>query len=135
MKCVAVTPEKTVFDLEIEAVVLPLFDGEYGVEANHSPVVGRIGAGELRMTLKDKSIERWYVEGGFVEVANNVVSLLTNCAYQFNLLNVDEARDAFNAALALPSNSPELAEIKNESVALARARLSAAEKAQALVRK
>ena len=48
MKCVAVTPEKTVFDLEVDFVVVPLYDGEYGVGVDHSPVVGRIGAGELR---------------------------------------------------------------------------------------
>jgi len=69
MKCVAITPEKTVFDQEVKFVVVPLYDGEYGVGANHSPVVGRLGVGELRLTLADKSMEHWYVEGGFVEVA------------------------------------------------------------------
>ena len=34
MKCVAVTPERTVFEQTVNFVVLPLWDGEYGVEAS-----------------------------------------------------------------------------------------------------
>ena len=80
MKCCVVTPEATVVDKDARFVVAPLYDGEYGVAENHAPVVGRLGAGELRMTLLDGTIERWYVEGGFVEVVNNTISLLVNRA-------------------------------------------------------
>ena len=128
MKFVAVTPEKTVLDQEVEFVVLPLYDGEYGVAEDHSPVIGRIGAGELRLTLEDKSIQHWYVEGGFVEVANNVVSLLTNRAYKLEELDVSAVREEFDRAQTLPSNSPELMEIKTEAVNRARAKLRLAEK-------
>ncbi len=132
MKCVAVTPERTVFEREVEFVVVPLYDGEYGVGKNHSPVVGRIGAGELRLTLADNSIEHWYVEGGFVEVVDNLASLLTNRACPLEELSLDDARQEFEAARALPSNAPELMEIRNESLELARAKLRAAEKAKEL---
>ncbi|MGI6400981.1 MAG: ATP synthase F1 subunit epsilon [Thermoguttaceae bacterium] len=132
MKCVAITPEKTVFDQEVKFVVVPLYDGEYGVGANHSPVVGRLGVGELRLTLADKSMEHWYVEGGFVEVANNVVTLLTNRACKLQTLDLREARKEFADARALPSNTPELTEIKIETVDRARAKLRAAEKARQL---
>lgn len=130
MKCVAVTPEKTVFDSEVEFVVVPLFDGEYGVGKDHSPVVGRIGAGELRLTLNDGSVERWYVEGGFVEVVDNTVSLLTNRACLLRELNLESVRQEYETARTLPSNSPELMEIRNESIERARAKLRAAEKAE-----
>ena len=105
MKCVAVTPEKTVF-------------------------VGRIGAGELRLTLNDGSVERWYVEGGFVEVVDNTVSLLTNRACLLRELNLESVRQEYETARTLPSNSPELMEIRNESIERARAKLRAAEKAE-----
>ena len=135
MKCVAVTPEKTVFDLEVDFVVVPLYDGEYGVGVDHSPVVGRIGAGELRLTLKDRSIERWYVEGGFVEVADNIVSLLINRAYPLEELDLNEARKEFEAAQALPSNGSELMEFRNETLDRARAKLRVAERAKELFSK
>ena len=132
MKCVAVTPERTVFEREVEFVVVPLYDGEYGVGKDHSPVVGRVGAGELRLTLTDNSVERWYVEGGFVEVVDNVVSLLTNRAYPLEELDLNDAKREFEAACALPSNAPELMEIRNEALERARAKLRAAEKAKEL---
>ncbi len=128
MKCVAVTPEKTVVDREASFVVLPLFDGEYAIGPGHSPVVGRLGAGEARLTLEDGSVESWYVEGGFVETSNDVVSILTNRAYPTTELDLDAARRALEDALKRPASSPEAAEAKADAVATARARLRAAEK-------
>ncbi|MBR5242784.1 MAG: F0F1 ATP synthase subunit epsilon [Thermoguttaceae bacterium] len=123
MKCVAVTPEKTVVERETKFVVVPLFDGEYAIGVGHSPVVGRLGAGELRLTLEDDSVERWYVEGGFVEAANDVVSLLTTRACKFSELDLNEATQALNDALNRPATSPELREIKTKAVATARSRI------------
>ena len=39
---VVVTPEKTVIDKQIEFVALPLHDGEIGIAAKHSPMIGRL---------------------------------------------------------------------------------------------
>lgn len=123
MKCVVVTPEKTVVDREVQFVVTPLFDGEFGIGEKHSAVVGRLGAGEMRLTLDDGSIERWYVEGGFVEVVNDVVSVLTNLASPADALDVNEARKALENALNSVSTA--------DDVRIARARLRVAEKAGA----
>ncbi|MCF0233642.1 MAG: ATP synthase F1 subunit epsilon [Thermoguttaceae bacterium] len=127
MKCIVVTPEKTVLEKDASFVALPLFDGEYGVDTNHSPIVGRLGAGEMRLKFDDGSVERWYVEGGFVEVANNVVSLLTNRACELSQLDLEESKKALVVAQARPSNTPELMEIKAKAVDLARAQVRAAE--------
>lgn len=124
MKCVAVTPEKTVVEQEVKFVVAPLFDGEYGIGEGHSAVVGRLGAGELRLTCADDSVEKWYVEGGFVEVADNVVSLLTNFACLADSLDLDEAKARLEAALKLQCD----AETKGDAIRIARARLRVAEK-------
>lgn len=129
MKCIVVTPEKKVVDAEAKFVVLPLYDGEFGVETGRAPVVGRLGAGELRLTLPDGSVERWYVEGGFVEVANDVVSLLTNRACELKSLDLAAARDALSVALATPATGTTTRE---RAVRLARLRVRAAEKAAAL---
>jgi F-type H+-transporting ATPase subunit epsilon len=88
-----------------------------------------LGAGELRLTLEDDSVERWYVEGGFVEAANDVVSLLTTRACEWSKLDLTEAKQALDDALNRPATSPELREIKTKAVATARARVRAAEKA------
>ncbi|MBR4833307.1 MAG: ATP synthase F1 subunit epsilon [Thermoguttaceae bacterium] len=132
MRCVAVTPEKTVVDRETSFVVVPLYDGEYAIGPGHSPVVGRLGAGEARLTFEDGSVERWYVEGGFVETSNDVATILTNRAYPMAELDLDAAKKALEEALKRPASSPEAAEAKADAVATARARLRAAEKAARL---
>ena len=45
---VVVTPERTLFDELVEFVALPLFDGELGILPGRSPMIGRLGFGELR---------------------------------------------------------------------------------------
>lgn len=76
LKCMIVTPERVVLDETIEFVAVPMFDGELGILADRAPMTGRLGFGELRTTQGGKT-ERYYIEGGFVQVRSNVVSILT----------------------------------------------------------
>jgi F-type H+-transporting ATPase subunit epsilon len=76
LKCMVVTPDRVVLDETVDFVALPLFDGELGVLADRAPMTGRLGYGELRTTQGGKT-QRYYVEGGFVQVRSNVVSVLT----------------------------------------------------------
>jgi F-type H+-transporting ATPase subunit epsilon len=76
LKCVIVTPERTVLDETVEFVALPLIDGELGVLPQRAPLTGRLGYGELRTTYHG-STRHYYVEGGFVQVNHDVVSVLT----------------------------------------------------------
>jgi F-type H+-transporting ATPase subunit epsilon len=76
LKCMIVTPERVVLDESVDFVAVPLFDGELGILADHSPMTGRLGYGELRTTHGGIK-QSYYVEGGFVQVRSNVVSVLT----------------------------------------------------------
>ncbi len=76
LKCMIVTPERIVLDESVEFVALPLFDGELGVLADRAPLTGRLGFGELR-TTHGGATHSYYIEGGFVQVHSNVVSVLT----------------------------------------------------------
>lgn len=76
LQVVIVTPESTTLDKQVDSVVLPLFDGEKGILSNHAPMIGRLGKGKLR--IKDGSSEESYqIDGGFVQVESNTVSILT----------------------------------------------------------
>jgi F-type H+-transporting ATPase subunit epsilon len=79
IECVVVTPERTLFDERVDFVALPLYDGELGVLPGRSPLIGRLGFGELR-TKTGESVKRYFVDGGFVQVRDNVVTILTNRA-------------------------------------------------------
>ena len=48
LQCIVVTPERTWLDELVESVVLPAYDGEIGILPGHTPLIARLGYGELR---------------------------------------------------------------------------------------
>lgn len=125
MQCVVVTPETTVLDTPADFVALPLYDGECGIAANHSPLIGRLGYGELRIRRGD-DIERFYVDGGFVQVADNVVSVLTHRAVPAAALDRAAATEQLNTALTRKAAGPEELAIRDRLISQARGQLRVA---------
>ncbi|MFO0910537.1 MAG: F0F1 ATP synthase subunit epsilon [Isosphaeraceae bacterium] len=68
LQCVVVTPERTLFDELVDFVALPLYDGELGVAPGRTPLIGRLGFGELR-TRVGTITRRYFVDGGFARCA------------------------------------------------------------------
>jgi F-type H+-transporting ATPase subunit epsilon len=126
LECIVVTPERTVRSGPAEFVTATLFDGEIGIARGHSPLIGRLGCGELRITDEGKT-ERLYLEGGFVEVLNNVVSILTNRAIPAS--NIDE--QAAQAQLDSALNETALTSARAQAIAQARGQLAVARRAKA----
>jgi len=127
IQCIVVTPETTALEQTADFVALPLYDGELGVAPGHSPMIGRLGYGELRLKSGGQT-SRYYIDGGFVQVADDVVSLLTNRAVPVDRINVDAAKKQLTEAQKRPANTPELMEIRDRLVAQARAQLRLAGK-------
>jgi F-type H+-transporting ATPase subunit epsilon len=102
-----VTPEQTVLEQSTDFVALPLYDGELGVAPGHGPMIGRLGHGELRIGHEPNA--QWlYVDGGFVQVADDVVSVLTNRAVPAHALNEGSAAEALKSALAMKAAGDDL---------------------------
>src|SRR5579871_4513292 len=76
LQCVVVTPERTILDTSADSVIVPMYDGELGVLPGRAPLIGRLGPGELR-TRRGNEVERFFVDGGFAQVRENVVTVLT----------------------------------------------------------
>lgn len=127
IKCVVVTPEKVVLEKSAEFVSLPLYDGDYGIAFNHTPVIGRLGAGELRIKNEGKT-ESYYVSGGFVEVLKNTVTLMTSRALPVGKITKEAAEKAFADAAAKPASTLEEAELRNAALRDARVMLRIANK-------
>ena len=96
IRCVIVTRNKR-FYMKAEGVSLPLDDGSRGIAAGHAPFIGRLGAGEVHLrgvaggTSTDTSICT-FVEGGFVEVGNNEVTVITQGAIDSTSINASEVQ-------------------------------------------
>ena len=127
LKIVIVTPETTTLDQEADFVVLPLIDGESGVSANHAPMIGCLGPGELRVKDGNDS-QSFYVDGGFVQIEDNTVSVLTGASTLAGDINVADAKKALEAANELPSENSALAEVKRKAISQAQAKIRVAEK-------
>ena len=123
-----VTPETTTLDKLVDAVTLPLIDGEAGVLPGHAPMIGRLAPGEVRVR-SGSTEERFYVDGGFVQIEKNNVSVLTGRSLPAAEIDVVAARETLAAAEDEPTDKPELAELRQKTIAQARAQIRMAEKA------
>src|SRR5215468_855738 len=97
LQCVVVTPERAVVDEEADFVALPLYDGEIGILPGRAPLVGRLGYGELRVRYGGQT-KRFFVDGGFVQVRANVVTVLTPRAVPAEQINPAAAEQALRQA-------------------------------------
>lgn len=72
-------PERKLYEGEADMVVAPAWDGEVGILRNHAPFMVLLGTGDLRIRRGDAE-ERVYLRGGFLQVVDNVVTVLTESA-------------------------------------------------------
>ena len=122
LQLVVVTPEETTLETNAQFVAVPLYDGELGIAPGRAPMIGRLGYGELRFTADGKTT-RYYVDGGFVQVLNNVVTVLTGRAIPAAKIDREVAAEQLRTALVRPANTPETLAIRDRLVTQARAQL------------
>jgi len=125
LQCVVVTPERTLFDELVDFVALPLLDGELGVLPGRSPLIGRLGYGELRMKEGD-SARRYFVDGGFAQIRDGVVTVLTNRATAAAEIDAAAAERELQAAQGRQATTLYDQDEKGKAVARARAQLRVA---------
>jgi F-type H+-transporting ATPase subunit epsilon len=128
LRCLVVTPERTVLDREADFVALPLYDGELGVMKGRAPLVARLGYGELRCQTAAMT-DRYYVDGGFVQIRNNLVSVLTPRAIAAREIDAQQAEEERRTALRLVPTSDDAFAAKEKALARARAQTLLARRA------
>ena len=129
LKVIVVTPEETVVETTADSLVLPLFDGEIGILKGHSPMIGRLGYGEMR--LKSGSEEHsYYVDGGFVQVTDNLVSVLTDRAMPVDQIDAEAAQKQLTEGLDRKTSSPAEQDLRDRTVSQARAQIRLATKSK-----
>lgn len=126
IQVVIVTPEETALDVSADFVVLPLFDGEMGVLPGHAPTIGRLGFGEMRVR-DGGATNRFYIDGGFAQVADDVVTVLTGQAIDSANLNAQDIRQSLDEAERSNPESADEKALKTRAIAQAKAQLKVAE--------
>ena len=78
---------------EVDEVVAPGSVGELGVLPNHAAMVTTLQAGELRV-MSDGGEEPFFLSGGFLEVKDNLVTILADTAERGDEIDLERAEEA-----------------------------------------
>ncbi len=76
---VVLSPERTVFEGTADQVIAPALNGSLGILRGHAPLMALLGEGSLRITSGGQE-SRFTVAGGFLQVADNQVTVLSERA-------------------------------------------------------
>jgi F-type H+-transporting ATPase subunit epsilon len=77
MQVELITPDRKAFEGEAFSVVLPGISGYFEILNSHAPLVGALGAGNVRIKTQTEELS-FGISSGVVEVLNNKVSLLAD---------------------------------------------------------
>jgi len=90
---VVITPERQVLEDAADGVVIPAHDGEVGILRDRAALLCELGIGQLRYSRGGRT-RRVFIDGGFAQVLENRVTVLTAQAVPAE----DVSADAVNAA-------------------------------------
>jgi len=102
-----VTPERTVFEDEVDQATLPVADGEVTILPNHRSYIASLKAGEIMLKKNGKEIDL-AVSGGFIEFDKNNLVVLADTAEHAEEIDLQRAEEARIRA----------EELKNEKVVM-----------------
>lgn len=85
-RCQLITPESAMVDIQATQVVLTAHDGELGVLRDRAPLLSMLGIGRCKIETQQQT-DVYYIDGGFVQVLDNEMTVLTSRA--INVKNID----------------------------------------------
>tara|TARA_A100001011_G_C14309197_1_gene844720 strand:- start:3685 stop:4050 length:366 start_codon:yes stop_codon:yes gene_type:complete len=73
-----VSPQKVIFEKEVEMAVLPGAEGDFAAMANHSPFISSLRPGQMAIMSNNKLEESFFVSGGLVLLKEKVCEVLVD---------------------------------------------------------
>ena len=111
-----VSPAKALFSGEVDHVIAPGTEGEFGVLVNHAPFMTTLKNGVVRVLENDTTRMRLFVRGGFADVTPAGLTILAEEAVDLSTVDaakVDaELEDARNKLAAEGKEGPHAATLK-----------------------
>mgnify|MGYP001208938412 FL=1 len=87
--CSILTPERLIYEGQVGFAVVQAYDGEMGFLYGHSPLISKLGIGEIRLN-NPKSVDYLVIEGGIVEIKDNKLIVLAERAFKKSDLNAQD---------------------------------------------
>src|SRR5512145_1133357 len=119
LKVEVVSAEQAIFSGDAEFVVLPGVMGELGIYPRHTPLLTQIKPGAVRMKLPGQAQEELvFVQGGYLEVQPQQVTVLADTAIRAKDLDEKAALEAKRAAEEAMANKTSKEEIAHAEAEL-----------------
>lgn len=99
--CSVITPEQAVLECDASFVAFPAHDGEIGILSKRAPLLCRMGIGPLRVEGDDQN-HLLFVDGGFAQVVEDKLTILTEQARRIDELDRESAEQAMVEARKMP---------------------------------
>src|SRR5512138_884958 len=93
IRCEIVSQDRTVFQGDVDIVVLPGAAGEMGILPHHAPVLTILKYGVIKIR-KDGKEELFTVAGGMAEVQPDIVTILADAAENVEEIDITRAKAA-----------------------------------------
>jgi F-type H+-transporting ATPase subunit epsilon len=99
--CSVITPERAVLETDATFVAFPAHDGEVGILPGRAPLLYKMGTGELRVESPEGN-HAFFVDGGFAQMVENRLTLLTEQAKAVAEIDRAAAEHALAEARQMP---------------------------------
>ncbi len=88
-----ISPEKVIYEGEIDEIIAPTINGEIGILPNHVDLLTQLDSGELTIKFKGKE-QHIALTGGFLQITKGEVSVLADYAVRSEEINTQKALEA-----------------------------------------
>ena len=121
-QCVVVTPERVVLDCDADFAAVPAWDGEVGFLRSRAPLMVKLGIGVLRVKTDDGE-RKMAIDGGFAEMVDNRLSVLTEHAHFADDLDRPAVEQSLKDAEAMEAHDLAGVAARQQAIARAKAQL------------
>ena len=116
-----VTPDGPVYDSEVTMAIAKTTSGEIGVLADHIPMVAPLTVGAVQLKKADGSTDLVAINGGFIEVRQEKISILSPAAEAAETIDLARAKAALTRAEGRLQGKSDEVDFKRAELALKRA--------------
>jgi F-type H+-transporting ATPase subunit epsilon len=93
-----VAPAGTVFDGDVEQVIIPATTGEMGILSKHAPAVAQLAIGRMRVQKPNGQWLDFALAEGFAKVQSNKIVVLADAAEEASMIDVERAKRSLERA-------------------------------------
>jgi len=123
LRCAIITPDCQVLDVAATSVIIPAHDGQIGILRQRAPLLCNLGIGVVKLTTGGTQ-RRVFIDGGFAEVRDSRVTVLTAAALEPEQIDRETSQAALNAALNMRITDDASFQARQDAIARAKTQLA-----------